>query len=97
MGLLKNNWPLKVISFQIEVFLKEKDGILDRLFDMAADMEEKYGNEEITDLQKDEVDKLRDLFRQKTKMTWNTVMSQELTLVSQTEQVICLPISKLIS
>ena len=35
------------------------------------------------------------MYRQKAKMAWNTVMSQELTLVSQTEQVVFEAISKL--
>ena len=35
-----------------------------------------------------EVEKLREDFRLTARVTWDTVMSQEMTLVTQTEQVI---------
>ena len=79
---------------QIEGFLREKENIFDRLYDIADDFNDRAG-EQVTDLQREEVDRIIDLYRQKAKMAWNTVMSQELTLVSQTEQVILVDISKL--
>ena len=65
--------------------MKEKENVFNKLLDHAEELEER--GEEITDLQKEEVEKLKDSFRHKAKGTWSTVMSQELTLVSQTEQV----------
>ena len=55
-------------------------------YDLAADIEEKEGVE-VTDGQREEVEKLREEFSRNAKQTWNTVMSQEMTLVTQTEQV----------
>ena len=69
----------------IENFNREKENVINKLYDLQMDFEEK--EEEITDLQREEVEKLRETFRQRAKTTWHTVMSQELTLVSQTEQV----------
>ena len=69
----------------IENFIREKEIVINKLYDLQMDFEEK--EEEITDLQREEVEKLREQFRQRAKTTWHTVMSQELTLVSQTEQV----------
>ncbi len=42
---------------------------------------------QVTDLQRDEVDKLREHFKIRAKETWSKVMAQELTLMTQTEQV----------
>ncbi len=70
---------------QIETFLKEKENIFNKLYDLQIEFEER--DQEITDLQREEVEKLRDLFRTRAKMTWNVVMTQEITLVTQTEQV----------
>ena len=69
----------------IDNFIREKENVINKLYDLQMDFEEK--EEEITDLQREEVEKLREQFRQRAKATWHTVMSQELTLVSQTEQV----------
>ena len=69
----------------IENFNREKEAVLNKLYDLQLDFEEK--EEEITDLQREEVEKIREQFRQRAKTTWHTVMAQELTLVSQTEQV----------
>ena len=71
---------------QIETFLKEKENIFNKLYDLQIEFEER--DQDVTDLQREEVEKLRDLFRTRVKMTWNVVMAQEITLVSQTEQVI---------
>ena len=76
-----------VLFFQIEVFLKEKDSIFDKLYDIADDFHDRDGGH-VTELQKEEVYRQEDVFRQKAKNAWNTVMAQELTLVSQIEQVI---------
>ena len=69
----------------LDNFNREKENVINKLYDLQMDFEEK--EEEITDLQREEVEKLRETFRQRAKTTWHTVMSQELTLVSQTEQV----------
>ena len=71
---------------QIESFLKEKENIFNKLYDLQIEFEER--EQDVTELQREEVEKLRELFRTRTKMTWNVVMTQEITLVSQTEQVI---------
>jgi hypothetical protein len=73
-------------GFQIELCLREKEKVFNKLFDLAAEFEEREG-EEVTELQREEVDKLRDFFRQRAKNSWNVVMSQEMTLLTQTEQV----------
>ena len=52
---------------------------------MAA-LEDREGDE-ITDLQREELEQLRDDFKFKAKGTWDTVMSLEMVLVTQTEQV----------
>ena len=59
-----------------------------RLYDIADDLQDR--DEQVTDFQREEVDRIIDSFRQKAKNAWNVVMSQELTLVSQTEQVLAL-------
>lgn len=66
--------------------MKEKETIFNKLYDLQIDFEER--EEEITELQREEVYKLKDLVRQKAKAVWNTVMSQEITLVTQTDQVL---------
>ena len=71
---------------QIESFLREKENIFNKLYDLQIEFEER--EQDVTELQREEVEKLRELFRTRTKMTWNVVMTQEITLVSQTEQVI---------
>ena len=74
------------MMLQIESFLKEKENIFNKLYDLQIEFEER--DQDVTELQREEVEKLRELFRTRTKMTWNVVMTQEITLVSQTEQVI---------
>ena len=71
---------------QVELFLKKKEELFVLFYDLAADIEEKEGVE-VTDNLREEVVKLRDEFRRNAKQTWDTVMSQEMTLVTQTEQV----------
>jgi hypothetical protein len=66
--------------------LKTKEELFALFYDLAADIEEKEGVE-VTDGQREEVEKLREEFSRNAKQTWNTVMSQEMTLVTQTEQV----------
>jgi hypothetical protein len=68
------------------LFLKTKEELFALFYDLAADIEEKEGVE-VTDGQREEVEKLREEFSRNAKQTWNTVMSQEMTLVTQTEQV----------
>lgn len=71
---------------QIDRFHAEKEVIFDSLFDLAAQIEDKVPDE-ITDLQREEVEKLREQFSSNTKETWGKVISYEVTLVNQTEQV----------
>ncbi len=66
--------------------MKTKEELFALFYDLAADIEEKEGVE-VTDGQREEVEKLREEFSRNAKQTWNTVMSQEMTLVTQTEQV----------
>ena len=72
----------------IEAFLSEKETIFDRLYDIADDLQDQ--DQQVTEFQREEVDRIIDTYRQKAKNSWNVVMSQELTLVSQTEQVLAL-------
>ena len=37
---------------------------------------------------REDLEKIRETFRTRAKSTWDTVMSQEMTLVTQTEQVL---------
>ena len=74
------------LYFQIEAFFREKEDIFNKLFDLQVEFEER--DDEVSELQREEVDRLRDLFRNRTKLVWNHVMAQEITLVSQTEKVI---------
>ena len=57
-----------------------------RLYDIADELQDR--NENVSEYQREEVDRIIETFRQKAKNAWNVVMSQELTLVSQTEQVL---------
>ena len=83
---IRNFFQKRSLILQIETFLKEKENIFNKLYDLQIEFEER--DQDVTDLQREEVEKLRDLFRTRTKMTWNVVMTQEITLVTQTEQVI---------
>ena len=74
------------INFQVENFLKRKEELFGLFYDLAADIEDKEGVEGTEQLRED-VEKLREEFSRNAKETWNTVMSQEMTLVTQTEQV----------
>ncbi len=97
-----------IFFHQVEHFLKKKDEIFVRFYELASEIEEKEGVEvtddqvdlndqqtlfQIKDLvnfnliQREEVERLRFEFRSLAKETWNTVMCQEMTLVTQTEQV----------
>ena len=67
--------------------MRRKEDLFGQFYDLAAEIEEKEGVE-VTDGQREEVEKLREDFRLTARVTWDTVMSQEMTLVTQTEQVI---------
>jgi Fe-S cluster biosynthesis and repair protein YggX len=71
---------------QIEGYLGEKERIFDALFEIAARLEDKDA-EEVTELQREEVDKLKEEFSTMTKETWNKVMEHEIILINQLEQV----------
>ena len=83
---LNSDW-LVHLSNQVEVFLRKKEDLFGQFYDLAAEIEEKEGVE-VTDSQREEVEKLREDFSKTARDTWDTVMSQEMTLVTQTEQVI---------
>ena len=68
-------------------FFIEKEEIFNKLYDLQIEFEER--EQEITDLQVQEVEKLRELFRTRTKMTWNVVMTQEITLGGHSKTAIC--------
>lgn len=71
----------------VETFLDQKENIFNSFYDKMAALEDREG-EEITDLQREELEQLRDDFKIKAKGTWDTVMSLEMVLVTQTEQVL---------
>ena len=75
-----------LFTFQVENFLKRKEELFGQFYDLAADIEDKEGVEG-TDQLREDVKILRKEFSRNAKETWNTVMSQEMTLVTQTEQV----------
>ena len=64
----------------------EKEKIFESVFELAAQFEDKEPDE-ITDLQREEVEKMRELFITKTKDLGNCIMSNEITLVNQIEHV----------
>ena len=51
---------------QIESFLREKENIFNKLYDLQIEFEER--EQDVTELQREEVEKLRELFRTRTKM-----------------------------
>jgi hypothetical protein len=50
--------------FQIESFLREKENIFNKLYDLQIEFEER--EQDVTELQREEVEKLRELFRHST-------------------------------
>jgi hypothetical protein len=50
--------------FQIESFLREKENIFNKLYDLQIEFEER--EQDVTELQREEVEKLRELFRYST-------------------------------
>ena len=81
----QKDWQNRGIK-EVDSFLNEKDVIFDNLYELAGQFEDKEA-EEITDLQREEVEKMKEMFSSKTKDLWSTIMSHEITLVNQTEQV----------
>ena len=71
----------------VERFLDRKEHIFNTFYDKMAAIEDREG-EEITDLQREELEQLREDFTSKARATWDTVMSLEMVLVTQTEQVL---------
>ena len=71
----------------VEAFLDKKEQIFNMFYDKMGILEEREP-EEVTDGQREELEHLRDDFRVKAKATWDTVMSLEMVLVTQTEQVL---------
>ena len=67
--------------------MNRKEGIFNNFYDTLGVLEEKE-NEEIPEVTREELEKLRETFRTAAKSTWDVVMSQEMTLVTQTEQVL---------
>lgn len=56
------------------------------MFELANEIEEKEA-EDVTDLQREEVERLTQSFVARTKETYAKLMENELVLVTQTEQV----------
>ncbi len=67
--------------------MAEKEVIFESVFEMAGDFEDKEA-EEISEVQRDEVDRLTQKFVARTKEAYSKLMGMELVLVTQTEQVI---------
>ena len=67
--------------------MDKKEHIFNTFYDKMAAIEDQEGDE-LTDLQREELEQLRDSFKTKAKATWDTVMSLEMVLVTQTEQVL---------
>ncbi len=74
------------VPFQVDDFLSEKDATFDHLYELVGRLEEK-DPEEITELQRAEVERLREHFAQRVREVWNDIMAVEVTLVNQTEKV----------
>ena len=81
----------------VEAFLNEKETLFNRFYDALAVLEERVEANAVAEganptegveAAREELEKIRDTFRTKAKATWDTVMSQEITLVTQTEQVL---------
>lgn len=66
--------------------MSEKDATFDHLYELVGRLEEK-DPEEITELQRAEVERLREHFAQRVREVWNDIMAVEVTLVNQTEKV----------
>ena len=81
----------------VEAFLNEKESLFNRFYDILGVLEDKAeanadgattaaaGEMEAA---REDLEKIRETFRTRAKSTWDTVMSQEMTLVTQTEQVL---------
>ena len=80
----------------VEAFLDEKESLFNRFYDILGVLEDKAeanadgattaaGEMEAA---REDLEKIRETFRTRAKSTWDTVMSQEMTLVTQTEQVL---------
>lgn len=72
--------------FQLEQYMVDKDKIVDELYDLAGVLENKEA-EEITDMQREEAERLRERFSARTRQVWDKIMSLEVILVNQTEKV----------
>ena len=80
----------------VEAFLNEKESLFNRFYDILGVLEDKAeanGDGATTaagemEAAREDLEKIRETFRTRAKSTWDTVMSQEMTLVTQTEQVL---------
>ena len=54
------------------------------MFDLAAEIEE---SDDVTEAQREEIERLRGRFVARTKHTYEALMGNEIVLVTQTEQV----------
>jgi ribosomal silencing factor RsfS len=84
--LLRKGYLGTKLSLQIETFFLDKDRTFDAVFELANEIEEKEA-EDVTDLQREEVERLTQSFVVRTKETYAKLMENELVLVTQTEQV----------
>lgn len=71
----------------VEQFLSEKESLLETFYKLAGQMEEKEG-EELDQLQREEIYKLKEDLEGKTKATWFHILNREIELVNATEKVL---------
>ncbi|XP_059089736.1 dynein regulatory complex subunit 3-like [Tigriopus californicus] len=72
---------------ELELYMADKDKIVDELYDLAGVLENKEA-EEITDMQREEAERVRERFSCRTRKVWDKIMSLEVILVNQTEKVL---------
>ncbi len=72
----------------VDEFLEDKDAVFDQLYEVIGRMEERGEAEEVTELQRAEVERLREHLAARIREVWAQVMAVEVTLVNQTEAVL---------
>lgn len=75
----------------VEAFMEEKESIFDSFYDLLAEIggeNNKEGLDEISSVQREALDNIRDGFRTRSRETWNELMTHEMVLVTQLEQVL---------
>eukprot|EP00095_Tigriopus_kingsejongensis_P003056 maker-scaffold101_size371023-snap-gene-0.20 protein:Tk03056 transcript:maker-scaffold101_size371023-snap-gene-0.20-mRNA-1 annotation:"leucine-rich repeat-containing protein 48-like isoform x3" len=72
---------------EIDAYMKDRDKIVDELYELAGVVENKEV-EEISDMQREEAERIKERFSRSTKDLWGRIMSLEVILVNQTEKVL---------